>query len=98
MATAELVQQLEEQLETINRYRDIELIKRPDWGTITFDIAAQDIETARSTAADLSSMPLNHLPYQAVNDIIAHVPSVSSYLQQIDEFKLEANRPQTETT
>ena len=89
MATAELVQQLEEQLGTINRYRNTELITRPDWGTITFDIAAQDIETARSTAADLSSMPLSHLTDQAVNDIIAHVPNVSSYLQQIDEFKLE---------
>lgn len=59
MASAEVVQQLEEQLETINRYKDAELIRRrDDWGPITFEIAAQDIETARSIAADLSSMPL----------------------------------------
>lgn len=89
MAAAQLVQQLKEQLDTVNRYRNTDLIRRPDWGTITFDIAAQDIETARSIATDLSSMPLNHLTNQAVHDIMGHVPNVSSCLQLIDEFRLE---------
>ena len=92
MASAELVQQLEEQLETINRYQDTELVSRlDDWGPITFEIAAQDIETAKSIAADLSSMPLMHLTDQAINDIMAHIPNVSSYLQRIDKFKLESD-------
>lgn len=95
MASAELVQQLEEQLETINRYQDTELVsRRDDWGAITFEIASQDIETAKSIAADLSSMPLRYLTDQAVNDIMGHVPTVSAYLQQIDEFKLK-RRPGT---
>ena len=92
MASAELVQQLEEQLETINEYKDTELIsRRDDWGPITFEIATQDIELARSIAGDLSTMPLTDLTDQAAQDIIAHIPGVSSSLQQIDEFTLEGN-------
>lgn len=94
MASAELVQQLEEQLETINRYQDAELVKRPDWGTITFETAAQDIEQARSIASDLSVMPLIQLTDQAAEEILSRIPNVSAYLQQIDEFKLEGNAEQ----
>lgn len=93
MASAELVQQLEQQLETINRYRDADLISRPDWGIIIFDIAAQDIELARSIAGDLSTMPLTDLTDQAAQDIIAHIPNVSSSLQRIDEFTVEEGDP-----
>lgn len=91
MASEELVQQLKEQLETINLYRDANLIKRPDWGTITFEIADQDVQLARSIAGDLSVMPLIQLTDQAAQDIMAHIQSVSSSLQQIDAFKLEGN-------
>ena len=94
MASAELVQQLEEQLEAINQYKDADLISRRDWGTITFETAAQDIEVARSIAGDLSTMPLTYLTDQAAQDIIDRIPDVSSYLQQIDEFTLEGNAEQ----
>ena len=39
-------------------------------------------------------MPLSHLPDQAAQEIISHIPNVSTYLQQIDEFKLEGNASQ----
>lgn len=95
MASAELIQQLEEQLGTINRYQDTELVSRRDeWGAITFEIASRDVETAKSIAADLSSMPLIHLTDRAINNIMAHIPTVSSHLQQIDEFKLEGDPAQ----
>ena len=94
MASAELVQQLEEQLEKINRYRDAELIKRPDWGTITFETAAQDTELARSIAGYLSAMPLAQLTDEAAEEILSHIPGVSNYLQQINEFKLEGDATQ----
>lgn len=95
MASAELVQQLDEQLEAINEYKDTELIsRRDDWGPITFKIATQDIERARSIAGDLSTMPLTDLTDQAAQDIIDRIPDVSSYLQQIDEFTLEGNAEQ----
>ncbi len=59
MASQDVIQHLEEQLETINQYKDVELISRRDnWGSITFELAAQDIELALSIAADLSSMSL----------------------------------------
>ena len=95
MASAELVQQLEKQLETINQYKDAELIsRRENWGTITFETAAQDIDLARSIAGDLSAMPLALLTDQAAQEIESHIPDVSNHLQQIDEFKLEGDATQ----
>ena len=91
MASAELVKKLEEQLETINRYQDAELISRPDWGTITFEIAAKDINLARSIASDLLAMPLTYLTDQAAQDIIEKIPYVSTYLRRIDNFKLKGD-------
>ncbi len=90
MASQDIVQQLEEHLETINQYKDVELISRPGrWGTITFKMAEQDIELAMSIAADLSSMPLSYLTDQAAQDIMRHIFNVSEYFKQIYEFKLE---------
>ena len=94
MASEDVVQQLEEQLETINRYRETELISRGDWGSIKFTAAQRDIETALSIAADLLSMPLAHLTDQAAQDIMAHVPGVAKQLERIDEFKLEGAPPE----
>ena len=91
MAAAELIQKLEEQIESITRYEETELIRRPEWGAITFEVATQDIDVARSIAGDLSTMPLSHLADQAAQEIAAQIPAVSSYLQQIDEFRLEGN-------
>lgn len=92
MASVELVQELEEQIKTITQYKDAELVRRPEWGTtITFEVAAQDIEVARSIAGDLSTMPLAHLADQAAEGIKAHLPRVSKYLRQIDEFQLQGN-------
>lgn len=94
MASDEVVQQLREQLETINQYRESELISRPAWGTITFDAARQDIETARTIAADLLSMPLAHLTDEAAQEIMNHIPGVAQQLQQIDDFKIEGGPPE----
>ena len=91
MAGAELVQELEEQIKTITRYQDTELVQRPKWGAITFEVATQDIDVARSIAGDLSTMPLSHLADQAARDIATQIPAVSTYIQQIDEFELEGN-------
>ena len=89
MASQALIQQLEEQLETINQYENVDLISRRDWGIITFDVAAADIDLARSIAADLSSMPLRYLTDQAAIDITQLIPDVAEHLRLIDEFKLE---------
>ena len=92
MASAELVEQIGEQIKKVTRYKDVELVRRPEWGTeLTFEIAAQDIGVARSVAADLSTMPLSHLTDQAVRDIAPHIHNVSTCLKQIDEFKMQGN-------
>ena len=88
MASEEVVQQLREQLETINQYRESELISRRTWGSIDFVAAEQDIETALTIAADLLSLPLVHLTDQAAQDIVTYVPSVARQLERIDNFKL----------
>lgn len=90
MASEAVVQELQDRLKTINRYQDVELISRPtDWGAITFEMAQQHIDLARSIANDLSAMPLTYLTDQAAQEISEHIPNVATYLQQIDEFKLE---------
>lgn len=91
MASADLVKQLEEQLATITQYEGTELKRRQEWGTITFDEAAQDIDTALSIALDLSTMPLVHLTDQAAQDITNAIPNVATYLEQIDNFELQGN-------
>lgn len=94
MASEEVVQQLREQLETINQYRESELISRRTWGSIDFVAAEQDIETALTIAADLLSLPLVHLTDQAAQDIVTYVPSVARQLERIDNFKLEGAPPE----
>lgn len=94
MASEETVHQLMEQLKTIDQYRDSELISKPEWGTITFDAAKQDIETALTIASDLLSMPLVHLTDQAAQDIMTPIPRVASYIGEIDEFKIEGAPPE----
>ena len=88
MASQDIVQQLEEQLETINQYKDVVLISRPNWGEITFERAEQDIELALSIAADLSSTPLSYLTNQTAREITQRIPNVLTWLTQIDEFNL----------
>ena len=89
MASQDIVQQLEEQLETINQYKNVALIRRPNWGEITFEKAEQDIELALSIAADLSSIPLSYLTNQAAREITRHIPNVLTWLTQIDTFNLQ---------
>lgn len=90
MASEDVVQQLREQLDTINRYEKTELISRPEWGTtITFEVARQDIDLIQTISADLSSMPLVHLTDQIARNIMAQIPGVVSHLQQVDEFRVE---------
>lgn len=89
MASEAAVHELQEELKAIIRYQDVELMRRPAWGEITFEIAQQDVDLARSIANDLSVMPLTYLTDQAAQEIIAHIPSVAIYFKQIDNFKLE---------
>ena len=93
MAAAELVQELEEQIKTITQYKDTELVRRPEWGAITFEVARQDVDVARSIAGDLATMPLSHLADQAARNIAARIPNVAAYLQQIDESSSKATLP-----
>lgn len=89
MASEAAVKQLQEQLDVVNRYIGVDLISRPAWGEITFEIAQQDIDLARSIAIDLTAMPLTYLTDRACEDITGHIPNVATHLQQIDDFKLE---------
>ncbi len=91
MASQDIVQQLEEELETINQYKDVALIRRPNWGELTFERAEQDIELALSIAADLSSMPLSYLTNQAAQEITQYIPNVSTLLKQIHNFNLQGS-------
>ena len=86
MASQDIVQQLEEQLETINQDADVDLI---NWEMSTFEAEAGDIRLARSIAADLLSMPLRYLADEVAMGITQLIPDVQEHLRQLYESELE---------
>ena len=91
MATPDTITQLVDGLKSITKYRETNLVRRPEWGGITFEVASQDIDMALSIAQDLSEMPLEHLTEDAASGIASHLPSVAEVLANIDGFTLAGN-------
>ncbi len=88
MPTPEKINELKAELTKITQYTEENLIGRPDWGAINFEMARPDIELAISIATDLSGLPLQYLSDSAIGDIISQLPSVTQQLQNIDNFDL----------
>ncbi|MYF93585.1 MAG: hypothetical protein F4184_16370 [Gemmatimonadetes bacterium] len=90
MATNELVNALTKELETVLKYADTQLVSRPEWGTINFENARADIETALSISIDLASLPLQELTDGAAGEIQGAIPAVAQSLEQIDGFSISS--------
>lgn len=88
MATEDLVKALKEELNTVLKYTDTQLLSRPEWGTINFEIAREDITTALSITKDLAGLPLEELTDSAANQIQGSIPRVAQALEQIDTFSI----------
>ena len=88
MATEDRVTALRQELQSVLKYKNIDLVTRSAWGEINFESARADIEGALSTSTDLDSMPLEHLTDGVADNIQGAIPEVAHALQQIQEFSI----------
>jgi len=88
MATRDLVDALKKELETVLKYADTQLVNRPEWGTINFEDARPDVETALSISKDLASLPLEELTDGTAGEIQGAIPAVAQSLELIDDFSI----------
>ena len=88
MPTKQNIDELKTELSKVTKYKDKQLISRPEWGTIGFEMAGEDIEMVFSIATDLTELPLQHLTENAIQTIIDCLPVVTEQLQSIDNFDL----------
>ena len=88
MASSDKIKELRSALETITQYKDNDLISRPKWGEINFEGSKEDLELVFSIATDLSDLPLKYLTDTTNQQIIDHIPDVTTHLEAIDTFSL----------
>lgn len=93
MATKESSESLRSQIGSALAFRDKSLQTRPEWGTITFDKAADDFKRVFEILAHLSVLPLEYLTDAAVSQIQSCVTSTAEVLGRIDQFKIEQQTP-----
>lgn len=90
MATDGYVNMLQQELNTLLKYTDTELITRPAWGEINFEDARLDVEAALSIAKDLAGLPLQELTDGTAQQIQGVIPAVAQLFERIDQFSLTA--------
>ncbi len=64
------------------------LIKRADWGTITFDKAEADLKRAKDVLTYLKDLPVEVLPDGVMNSAISQTTALTPVLSQIDAFTI----------
>ena len=89
MLPEERVRELNEALAPLTQFADKQLVKRPEWGTINFEKASEDIDTVISIANDLLDLPVKFLTEHNAQELLNRFPPVVQSLKQIDEFSLE---------
>lgn len=96
MAPNELVAQLKEKIQVGLEFKDKDLVSRPEWGSITFDAAQEDLDRIFSVLGHLAILPIEKLTDQAVRDIQSSLDQVIQTFEAIDKFSIEvSNPPQT---
>lgn len=88
MPSQDSINELKAELGKVAQYQVEKLVSRAEWGAIDFKTAEEDIERVISIAKDLSELPLEYLTENAVQNITSNLPSVTQYLNEIDQFDL----------
>lgn len=89
MADTQLTGQLSDSIKQTLEFKDKPLVSRPEWGTITFTKAEQDLERIFTLLNHLSILPLEYLTDDVTNQIKTQVDAIKPYLEQIDKFNIE---------
>ena len=89
MISKDTLASLKSNIDSITEYQDVDLVKRGDWGAITFESVKEHITYAIDTTSVLAQMPLESLTDQAANDLQSQMPAVASLFARINEFGIE---------
>ncbi len=91
MATKDQIAQLTKLIKQILEFQKKSLVSRPEWGTITFKNAEQDLQRTFSILSYLDVLPLEYLTEQAANNIIPPLNQWLPVLEKIDKFNIESS-------
>lgn len=79
--------------ETALELRSEDLIKRPAWGTLSFEVAEKDLDRIYGILSHLVLLPLEHLTDQTLSQIDAQIAAVTETLGKLDSFAIEQTNP-----
>ena len=92
MIIQEEVEQLKSDLQSLVGYKNKELIRRSEWGSINFELAEVHIQSIMQIAKDLLELPVENLSYKATSDLLTSIVQTTRALKRLDLFKLEDGR------
>lgn len=93
MANVQLTEQLSGSIKQTLSVKNNSLVSRPEWGTINFTNAEQDLERIFLLLNYLSVLPLEYLTDQSTNQIKSQIDQTRPHLEQIDKFNIEQPNP-----
>ena len=73
MATPEAVTAIQEKVQTAVAFRQKKLLRRPEWGSVTFENAEPDFDRIFTILAHLKILPLENLPDDAIVNVTARI-------------------------
>lgn len=89
MISDDTLNKLTTAIESITTHGDVDLVKREDWGSITFDSVRNHITYAIKMTSLLRDMPLDSLTDHAARELQSHMPAVAALFDRIDSFGIE---------
>lgn len=89
MYETEQGKQLLQSIKQVLEYQAKDLVRRPAWGTITFDNAEHDLKRIFNILKYLIILPIEYLTDQATIQIKQQVDSTRPLLEKIDKFTIE---------
>lgn len=100
MASPEVTQELLAVCSSIGQFKSKkeELIKRSDWGNITFELIEGDIETVFWLVDEIVKLPINILPDNVVQNSTQRLGNIQNTFAEIDRFTLAGQPEATRDT
>lgn len=93
MASEQHTKPLMDSIDKSLEYQKKDLVKRTEWGSITFDKASHDLNRIFSIVGHLKILPIDQLTDQAATQIKQRLDEVNNHLDAVDKFTLEQANP-----
>lgn len=92
-SSKENITKLRNSIDAALEFQDQDIIRRGNWGTITFEAAEDDLERIFSVLSHLKLLPLDGLTNRALTQITQSLQEVEQSLNAINEFTIEQANP-----